>query len=264
MLSSFFSSFFILTVSVLTSLFFLSSCAHKSTYDQNTAEGAFKWGKKMEKDGRYEEALAEYNSLRKKFPYSPYAIESSLSIADIQYKKWKYEEAQKLYELFYKMYRTYPKRDYVLFRIGMSIYKQLPSTYDRDIHLAHQAIFNFNQIPLSSSHYKEGQEKKNKCIQMLASKEHSIARFYFKRKKYFSALQRFKNVLNKYRGWGYDSKSLMGATISSHHLREEKEAQFYFKELSLRFMGSSEWRKAKRTLGRPPYTQQTKTGESSS
>ena len=232
----------------------LSSCAHKDIYDQETAKGSFRWAKQLEKDGRYEEALTEYNRLRKKFPYSTHAIESSLSIADIQYKKWKYEEAQKLYEIFYKMHRTYPKRDYVLFRLGMSIYKQLPSTYDRDLRLAHQAIFHFNQIPPASSYYKEGQDKKNKCIQMLASKEHSIARFYLTRKKYLSALQRFKNVLSKYRGWSYDSKALMGAIISAHHLRKKSEAESHFKELSQKFTGSREWRRAKRVLNRPPAT----------
>ena len=236
---------------LFTFLLFLSSCAHKGTHDKSTVEGAFKWAKKLEKDGRYEEALAEYKNLRKKFPYSSYAIEASLSIADIQYKSWKYEEAQKLYDIFYRMHPSYPRRIYVLFRLGMSIYKQLPSIYHRDILLAHKAIFHFNQIPSTSSYYEEGQEKKNKCIQMLASKEHSIARFYFKKRKYVGAFQRFENILSKYRGWGYDSKSLMGAAISAHHLKEKKVAQSYFKELSEKFINSPEWYKTKKALSRP-------------
>ena len=135
-------SFTILSFFLLSSSF-LSSCAHKSSYNENTAKEAFKWAKRLEKTGRYEESLIQYNNLRKKFPYSSYATEASLAIADVQYKKWKYAEAQRLYELFYKMHPTYPKRDYILFRIGMSIYKQFPSTYDRDLSFGSSSYFLF-------------------------------------------------------------------------------------------------------------------------
>ena len=118
--------------------------------------------------------------------------------------------------------------------------------------LAHQAISYFNQVPTSSSYHQESQQKKKECIYKLAKKEHSIANFYLKRKRFLSAFHRFKNVLKKYRGWGYDSKALMGIVISAHHLKEEQEAQSYFKELSTRFIGSPEWKKAKKALNHPP------------
>src|ERR1041385_710242 len=122
------------------------SCATGDLKDANTADANYKIAEEYEKDERFEEAITKYREVQNKFPYSRYAVMAKLKVADIQYSRENYIEAQNAYQLFKDLHPKHEKIDYVTFRLGMSYYMQLPSTIDRDLTQANKAILYFDEV----------------------------------------------------------------------------------------------------------------------
>ncbi|MCB0369258.1 MAG: outer membrane protein assembly factor BamD, partial [Bdellovibrionales bacterium] len=164
---------------VLMSLF-LSACStdEKKT---NTAEATFAAAQEFENDERYDEAIRKYTEVKNKFPYSQFAIKAELAIADVYFKEESFGEAQINYQTFRELHPKNPKIDYVIFRIGLSYYNQLPETIDRDLSFAHDAMASFDEIiekyP-NSSFVSEAKEKKKEALKKLAAKEDYVGDFY--------------------------------------------------------------------------------------
>jgi len=198
--------------------------------DPSTAEEAFKIAQDYEKADRYQVAIQRYTDVKNKFPYSSLATEAELAIADVHYKAEDYSDAQISYQNFRELHPKHPKSDYVVFRTGLSYFQQLPETIDRDLTLANDAIYNFNELikKYPDSTYKaEAEEYRTKAYSMLTEKELYVADFYFKEKIFDSALLRYESALNKFNGFGYDSRILKGAIRSAQELKDsEKEKQY--------------------------------------
>lgn len=187
-----FSPFIFVSLLVLLSAFTGCSSSEKKA---ETPEALFKLAEYYENEDRYEEALRRYNDIRQKFPYSNYAIEADLRVADVYFKQESFAESQMSYESFREQRPQHEKSDYVLFRIGMSIFYQLPATNDRDLSLAPQALEAFDDLIVNfplSSHLQEAKDKRLEVETKLVAKAQDIADFYFKRKAYLSALERYR------------------------------------------------------------------------
>lgn len=196
--------------------------------NSNTPEGAFAIAQEYDNGERYEEALRRYSDIKNKYPYSNFATKAELAIADVYYKQESYAEAQISYQMFKDLHPTHPQIDYVQFRIGMSYFKQLPSTVDRDLSLANDAILNLSELIRkypNSEYVKEAKDNRSAAIKMLAEKEEYIADFYFKRKIYDSALGRYEGLYKNYGGLGFESKALSRAAICAIKIGDEPKAK---------------------------------------
>ena len=230
----------------------LGACASESIKSVDSAEGAFREGERLEKNERYDEALAQFNSVRNKHPYSSFAIESKLRIADIHFKRENFIEAENAYKLFKEFHPKHEKIDYVTYQLGMSYFKQLPSTIDRDLSLADNAILYFDEVINSypdSPYAAKAKEHRRKSLQMLAEKEFYIADFYFIRKKYDSALGRFEALLKKYPNLGLDARALYGAAYSSYQVKDLNKARLYYSQIASKHPDSKEKRRLEKEIG---------------
>lgn len=220
----------------------LSGCS-TTEKNSNTPEGAFAIAEEYDKNERFEEAIRRYNEVKNKFPYSNYATRSELAIADVYFKQESYPEAQVSYQMFKELHPTAPQSDYVQFRIGLSFFHQLPTSIDRDLTMANDAIYNFSELIKkypNSVHAEEAKEKRTAVIKMLAEKEEYIANFYFIRKIWGSALLRYENVYNNFRGFGFDALALSRASISAKKLGDESKFKKYYDILAQEFPDSKE------------------------
>lgn len=227
---------------IFTIVHFLTGCASEEK-NANTAEGAFKIAKEFDDAERYEVSIQKYNDVKNKFPYSSYALLAELAIADVNYKRESYAEAQIAYQNFRDLHPKHAKIDYVIFKTGMSYFMQLPDTIDRDLSLANDAIYSFkdliNNYP-QSEYVKEAKEKREKAFIMLAEKEIYVADFYFKQELYDSALIRYENAYTKYPGFGLDPRALLGAVRSAAKLSDTKKKKQYSQILATQFSKSDE------------------------
>jgi len=239
------------TVTLLLAATVLAGCSSSKKIDTNTASGAFQLAQKYEKDERYDEAISSYSDVKNKFPYSRFAVEAQLKIADLQFKQENYVEAESAYRLFKEFHPNYAKTDYVTYRIGLSVYKQLPPTTDRDLTLAKTAIDSFNIVITNypgSSYAKDATSYAAKCKLMLAQKDKYIADYYFGQEKWESALGRYEDLIRDYPDQGYQVQALYGATVSAYKMKDMERAKTYFKELLEEFPNSSQLMKARKEL----------------
>ncbi|MEK2643784.1 outer membrane protein assembly factor BamD [Bdellovibrio sp. BCCA] len=226
----------------------LSGCSSIEK-NSNTPEGAFAIAEEFDQGERYEEAIRRYTEVKNKFPYSNFATKAELAIADVYYKQESYAEAQVAYQMFKELHPTVPNSDYVQFRIGMSYFNQLPSSIDRDLTQANDAILNLSELIKkypNSQYVAEAKEKRTAAIKMLAEKEEYIADFYFKRKIFDSALGRYEGLYNNYRSLGFDAKALSRAAICAQKIGDSPKAKKYTEVLAREFPGSSELKAAQK------------------
>ena len=166
----------------------------------DTPSEQLKLAEYYQNEERYEEALRRYNQIRQKFPFSAEAIEADLRVADVYFLQEAFPEAQMAYEFFREQRPQHPRSDYVLFRIGLSYFKQLPDTYERDLSVAPKAIEAFQDLLAvfpQSTFREEAMSKKEEAIQLLRVKEQSIGDFYYKKQQFASALERYEDLLKQ-------------------------------------------------------------------
>jgi outer membrane protein assembly factor BamD len=192
-------------------IFAIVSCSSTDKKDTETPEALFAKGQELEKDDRIDEAIKKYSDVKNKFPYSKLAAQAELAIGDAYFKQESFPEAQAAYVTFRELHPKHPQIAYVIYRVGLSIFNQLPETIDRDLTLASQAIIIFEEVikNYSTSEYvQDAQKKKDDCLKMLAEKEVYIANFYYKKGHFDTAYKRYLASYNKSGVSGFNQESL--------------------------------------------------------
>ena len=226
----------------------LWACSSAEKHDLNTPEGAYKSAEDLEKDERWEEAIQRYSDVKNKHPYSRFAVMAELKIGDVHFLREAFVEAQNAYQLFKDFHTKHAQIDYVTFRLGLSYFKQLPPTIDRDLSLAEKAILYFDEVINSypqSQYVKEARDRRGEALHMLAEKELYVARFYVKKKQYDSALKRFEYLLKTYSNQGFDPAALYGASRSAFETGDRDRGFQHLSRLYKDFPNSDEAHRAR-------------------
>ena len=188
----------------------LASCSNiEKIQGADKAETYYLRGNAYLENDSYEQALEKFNLVKNKFPYSKYAVDSELKIADTYYKKGDFLDAQRQYQLFSELQPKDARRDYAIFQSGMSYYELMPSSIDRDLGYGPKALVEFKtlmELFPNSTYYKEASDNHAKIRTKLAAKEVYIGDFYRRHEEYQSAVTRYKGVLDDYSGLGFNEK----------------------------------------------------------
>jgi len=182
-------------------LFLFLSCAAERPKGKTEAEVLFKEAKEMIVEGRYILANERLNQLRSQYPYSYYSTHAELLQADILFEQENYVESASAYTLFRDLHPTNKRMDYVNLRIAESYYKQIPSTFDRDLTPAHQAIKYYNELLRNypgSKLIKDALERIKECQDLIEQKEKYIADFYYKTDVFGAARYRYLDILARF------------------------------------------------------------------
>ncbi len=221
----------------------LTGCASGDKKAPETAEAVFDRAKELEKDGRTEEAIMKYQEVKNKYPYSKLATEAELAAAEVSFKEESYPEAQVAYQIFRDLHPKHPKTPFVIYRLAMSIYYQIPEAIDRDLAIAHSAIDTFDELIKEfpdSEHVAEAKEKRLECLKKLAEKELYIANFYLKKQRWESALGRAEGLLTQHKGLGYDERALARAAFAAKQANKQELSDKYLAQLKQEFPSSNE------------------------
>lgn len=174
------------------------SCASKRPQGSTEAEVLFKEAKELISKSRYIQATEKLNAIRSQYPYSYYATHAELLQADILFSQENYAEAASAYILFRDFHPKYNELGYVIFRISESFYRQLPSTFDRDLSAGIEAIKYFRELIQNypdTEFVKDAQTRIDQIEEMIEKKDIYIADFYFKTKDYQAAKARYEDIL---------------------------------------------------------------------
>jgi outer membrane protein assembly factor BamD len=163
-----------------------------------TVQEQYELGLKHLKRGYYVKALEQFNRIRNYHRDDPLAVKAELAIADVYFKKHEWDQARDAYEDFLRWHPRHEDADYVVFRIGMSMFKKSNKVAARDqtwTIRASDTWTGFGTRFTESEHIEEVEEKMSECRERLGKKELLVAEFYRRRKAWVSVEGRAAGVL---------------------------------------------------------------------
>ena len=173
----------------------LGGCTEKE-FDPNDPQKSFGIAKEPYDDENYEIAIQRLGEFKSRFPYSKFATEAELLIANAQFELGHYTEAALAYEQFVKLHPKHPQVDYAQYRIGESYWKDAPDDVDREQDYTLKAVREWEKLiaRLPDSPYsKKAKELVAKGKRRVAESVEFITHFYCKQEIYhacaFTALQ---------------------------------------------------------------------------
>ena len=185
---------------ILVAILLASGVAHAER-EALTVEEQYELGQRYLKRGYYTKAIEQFNRIRNYYRDDPYYVKAELAIADVFFRKHEWDQARLAYEDFMRMHPRNPELDYVVYQIGLTLYKKAPRVAGRDQTWTRQAVNTWSgfegRFP-ESEHQTEVQELLLECRERLAKKELVIAEFYENRDAWHSVLSRVDGLLRVY------------------------------------------------------------------
>ena len=203
---------------------------------------AYKEGRESLEGGDVLYAAKKFNEAEKLFPQSEWAPKSALMAAYSYYAQDYYADANAELERFIKIYPYHQNLDYAYYLMAIVYYEQIVDE-KKDTESIINAKKSFESViqKFPNSDYAIDAKFKLDLIEdLLASKEMYIGRYYFDKKKWIPAINRFRTVVDKYETTIYTEEALHRLVEVHYTLGLKEEAKKYAKLLGYNFQ-SSRW-----------------------
>ena len=203
---------------------------------------AYEEGLKSLKEGDVIFAAKKFNEAETLFPQSEWAPKSSLMAAYSFYSQDYYEDAILELQRFIKVYSYHENLDYAYYLLGLCWYEQIIDE-KKDLQTIVKAKDTFSLIikDYPNTEYALDAEFKIDLINdTLASKEMYIGRYYFERKKWIPAINRFREIVDNYDTTIYAEEALHRLVEVHYTIGLIDEAERYAQLLGYNYQ-SSKW-----------------------
>ena len=199
-------------------------------------------GMKSLEEGDVIFAAKKFNQAEVLFPQSEWAPKSSLMASYAYYVQDYYSDAIAELERFIKIYNQDKNLDYAYYLLAICYYEQIvDETKDLQSIVKAQKYFKVVTTNYPNTEYALDSEFKLDLIDdILASKEMYVGRYYLDKKKWVSAINRFRNVVDNYETTAFTQEALHRLVEIHYILGLEDEAQKYASLLGYNYR-SSEW-----------------------
>ena len=235
---------------LFTIIVLIASCSNetikKSVIKEKSLElqvnEAYNEGKKSLEEGDVLFAAKKFNEAEMLFPQSEWAPKSALMAAYSYYSQDYYGDATAELKRFIRVYPQHENIDYAYYLLAVTYYEQIIDE-KKDLQSIVRAKETFNKIisDFPNTEYALDSEFKIDLINdILASKEMYIGRYYFKKKKWIPAINRFRAVVDDYETTIYIEEALHRLVEVHYKIGLKDEAEKYAKLLGYNFQ-SSEW-----------------------
>jgi outer membrane protein assembly factor BamD len=207
----------------LVMLFLIVACASDKPEGKTEAEILFKEAQDLVKAERFIMATEKLNQIKTQHPYSFYATPAELLQADVLFLQENFVEAAAAYLVFRDFHPRHERIPYVVYRIAESYFKQIPSTIDRDLEPAIEAIKYYEEVIQkysSSSYRQESVDRIKDAKRMLRDKDLYIADFYFKTKVFMAARYWYLDILEHHKDQSTRNHAMLRTLKSSIQLKE--------------------------------------------
>jgi outer membrane protein assembly factor BamD len=190
----------------------------------------------------YTEAIHTFQAIIDNYPYSDYAIQAELAIADAYFHDEKYEEALSYYRDFADLHPQHEKVPYTLFQAAMCFERRKRSA-NRDQTPTRDSLVYLDRLISSHPHSQYATEAEplwRDLRLLLAEQVRGIANFYMRREEWESAVDRWRMLLNEYPGLGLDAEALYRLATCYTEMNRIEEAQGIFQAIVQNYQ-DSEW-----------------------
>ena len=203
---------------------------------------AYQEGVKNLETGDVLYAAKKFNEAETLFPQSEWAPKSALMAAYAYYTQDYYSDTIAELERFIRVYPLSKNLDYVYYLLGISYYEQIVDE-KKDLKSIIKAKDYFKIVIKNypNTNYSLDAEYKIDLVNdTLASKEMYIGRYYFDKKKWIPAINRFRTVIDDYETTIYAQEALHRLVEVHYILGLKDEAKKYAKLLGYNYQ-SSKW-----------------------
>jgi len=203
---------------------------------------AYQEGVKSLETGDVLYAAKKFNEAETLFPQSEWAPKSALMAAYAYYTQDYYSDTIAELERFIRVYPLSKNLDYVYYLLGISYYEQIvDEKKDLQSIIKAKEYFKIVSKNYPNTNYSLDAEYKIDLVNdTLASKEMYIGRYYFDKKKWISAINRFRTVIDDYETTVYAQEALHRLVEVHYILGLKDEAKKYAKLLGYNYQ-SSKW-----------------------
>ena len=231
-------------------LFLLSSCSKEeqkiSVINEKSLElqvlEAYEEGIKNLEEGDVIFAAKKFNEVETLFPQSKWAPKSSLMAAYAYYLQDYYPEAIAELTRFSRVYPNHVNSDYADYLLAICFYEQIVDE-KKDLQSILKSKERFELLIKNYPNTEYSMDAKFKLDlinDLLASKELYVGRYYLQKKKWISAINRFKVIVDQYDKTIYVEEALHRLVEVYYILGLENEAKKYAKLLGYNY-NSSRW-----------------------
>ena len=220
---------------------FKESVIKEKSLDLQVLE-AYQEGVKSLESGDVLYAAKKFNEAEILFPQSEWAPKSALMAAYSYYTQDYYGDTIAELERFLRVYPLSKNLDYVYYLLGVSYYEQIVDE-KKDLQSIIKAKKYFEIIIKNypNTNYSLDAEYKIELVNdTLAAKEMYIGRYYFDKRKWIPAINRFRVVIDDYETTVYAEEALHRLVEVHYLLGLKDEAKKYAKLLGYNYQ-SSEW-----------------------
>ena len=243
---------YIFTFLCISIFLFLTNCGGKKEKEVNIkgldleAEmiNAYNAGVEALEQGDVLFAAKNFNTVENLYPQSIWASRSILMAAYSYYSQDYYGDAISEAKRFLRNYPANENIAYAHFLLGICYYELIvDEKKDLSPLLNSKKYFNIviNEYP-NTDFALDARFKLDLIANVLASKEVYIGKYYISRKKWIPAINRFKNVINKYEKTEYVEEAMHRLVEINYMIGLESEAKKYATLLGYNYQ-SSEWYK---------------------
>tara|TARA_Y100001958_G_C21179381_1_gene509567 strand:+ start:425 stop:1273 length:849 start_codon:yes stop_codon:yes gene_type:complete len=203
---------------------------------------AYNIGKEALEGGDVLYAAKKFNEAETLFPQSDLAPKSALMAAYSYYIQDYYGDSVAELQRFIRVYPYHKNIPYAHYLLGICYFEQIVDE-KKDLESIKNAKIKFNFIlkEYPNTEYALDADFKISLINdILASKEMYIGRYYFDKKKWIPAINRFRTVIDDYDTTIYTAEALHRLVEVHYTIGLIDEAEKYAQILGYNY-GSSEW-----------------------
>ena len=209
---------------------------------ENQMIEAFEEGYKELENGDVLFAAKKFNEAELLYPQSEWAPKAALLAAYSYYSQDYYYDAEYELNRFLKVYPNEKNVPYAHYLLGMVYYERIvDEKKDLKPLIMAEEKFKFIEKNYPNTDFAlDSSYKLNLINDYLASKEMYIGIHYIKKNKWIAAINRFKNVVNKYDETSFIDEALHRLVELHYNLGLIEESQKYASLLGYNYQ-SSEW-----------------------
>ena len=229
--------------------FILISCAKKEELKESVIKEksldlqvleAYQLGMKNLEAGDVIYAAKKFNEAEILFPQSEWAPKSALMAAYSYYTQDYYGDTIAELERFIRVYPLSKNLDYVYYLLGVSHYEQIvDEKKDLQSIIKAKKYFEILIKNYPNTNYSLDAEYKIELVNdTLAAKEMYIGRYYFDKKKWIPAINRFRTIIDDYETTMYAEEALHRLVEVHYLLGLKDEAKKYANLLGYNYQSS--------------------------
>lgn len=150
--------------------------------------------------GDFSKAKTAFEEVERQHPYSPWATRAQLMTAFVQYRDFRYDEAVGSLDAFIQLHPGNPNTAYAYYLKALCFYEQI-SPVEKDQAITERALQTLEEVVRrfpGTNYAKDARYKLDLAVDHLAGKEMEVGRYYLTMHQPIAALNRFRQVVDKY------------------------------------------------------------------